>query len=160
MLKPPNVQILYEEGKRIFGDIIPSPFPEKRMFVMKQVRPNHWDRLLTSNWHIPIAVKSTSKWNGSCEDMSYVNHIVHFAANRGSWCHHAMEFPTCHDHSQGLCQTFTIFQFQFWSVMVVGIVKFFLGMTLQVEVVFKWCWNLQIWWNEREVFDFGQETII
>lgn len=58
MLKPPNVQILYgagfvefyaEEGKRIFGDIIPSPFPEKRMFVMKQVRPNHWDRLLTFN---------------------------------------------------------------------------------------------------------------
>lgn len=57
MLNPPNVQILYgagfvefyaEEGKRIFGDIIPSPFLEKRMFVMKQVRPNHWDRLLTS----------------------------------------------------------------------------------------------------------------
>jgi hypothetical protein len=42
-----NVQVVYgagfveffaEEGKRVNGDIIPSPFPEKRMFVMKQAR--------------------------------------------------------------------------------------------------------------------------
>lgn len=42
-----NVQVLYgagfveyyaEEGKRVYGDIIPSPFPTKRMLVMKQVR--------------------------------------------------------------------------------------------------------------------------
>jgi len=30
------VEFFAEEGKRVNGDIIPSPFPEKRMFVMKQ----------------------------------------------------------------------------------------------------------------------------
>jgi len=42
-----NMQVIYgagfveyyaEEGKRVYGDIIPSPFPTKRMLVMKQVR--------------------------------------------------------------------------------------------------------------------------
>lgn len=49
-----NLQIVYgagfveyyaEEGKRIYGDIIPSPFAEKRMLVLKQVI--HWDNLLS-----------------------------------------------------------------------------------------------------------------
>ena len=49
-----NLQIVYgasfvefyaEEGKRLYGDIIPSPFAEKRMLVMKHVI--HWDNLLS-----------------------------------------------------------------------------------------------------------------
>jgi hypothetical protein len=49
-----NLQIVYgasfveyyaEEGKRIYGDIIPSPFAEKRMLVMKHVI--HRDNLLS-----------------------------------------------------------------------------------------------------------------
>lgn len=32
------VEYYAEEGKRVYGDIIPSPFPTKRMLVMKQVR--------------------------------------------------------------------------------------------------------------------------
>lgn len=30
------VEYYAEEAKRVYGDIIPSPFPEKRMLVMKQ----------------------------------------------------------------------------------------------------------------------------
>ena len=66
-----------------------------------------------------------------------VDYIVHFAANRGSWCHHAMEFPTCHDHSQGLCQTFTNFPVSVLICHGCWIVKILLGMALQVEGVYK-----------------------
>lgn len=31
------VEYYAEEGKRVYGDIIPSPFAEKRMLVLKQV---------------------------------------------------------------------------------------------------------------------------
>jgi succinate-semialdehyde dehydrogenase len=47
------VEFYAEEGKRIFGDIIPSPFPEKRMFVMKQ--PIGVVGAITP-WNFPLAM--------------------------------------------------------------------------------------------------------
>jgi hypothetical protein len=43
------VEYYAEEGKRVYGDIIPSPFPTKRMLVMKQVSLHFFFNVFVSN---------------------------------------------------------------------------------------------------------------
>lgn len=50
------VEFYAEEAKRVYGDIIPPPSNDRRIFVLKQVQSLHWSRLANCS-----ILSSTSK---------------------------------------------------------------------------------------------------